>query len=177
MVTQQEHINVFRQCVSDIAAGRMAAADAVAAIDAVVDGYPWFTSARMLRELVTGEEDSLLKLHNIAYPPPMSLVNISPDELGLPVAADENVCDPDALIDKFLMGGEHRIVPDEGVTDEDVSRESSDIDLSDGLISEELAEIYLAQGLKEQAKAIYERLSLLNPEKSVYFAQIIEGIH
>ena len=45
---------------------------------------------------------------------------------------------------------------------------------ADDLLTEELAAIYLAQGLTGPAVEIYRRLSLLNPEKSVYFAEIID---
>ena len=40
-----------------------------------------------------------------------------------------------------------------------------------------LAEIYEDQGYSEQAKEIYSKLSLRYPEKSVYFASLIEKIN
>ena len=43
--------------------------------------------------------------------------------------------------------------------------------------TETLAEIYLDQQYYEQAKEIYSKLSLRYPEKSVYFASLIEKIN
>ena len=57
---------------------------------------------------------------------------------------------------------------------EDLSRESVTEDPD--LISEELAEIYAKQGFYSKASEIYTRLSLLYPEKSVYFAEILTGL-
>ncbi len=49
------------------------------------------------------------------------------------------------------------------------------VDYSD-YCTEALAKIYLDQGYKDKAKEIYSKLSLLYPEKSVYFASLIEKI-
>ena len=81
----------------------------------------------------------------------------------------------DDIIDKFLRVDHHRIVAEEGDVQGDIVTEA-DIDDDDDMVSEELAQIYLAQGLKDMAKETYRKLSLLNPEKSIYFAEIISKI-
>ena len=79
------------------------------------------------------------------------------------------------IIDKFLRTENHRIVAEEGEVTQEIVTEAA-LDEEEDMVSEELAEIYLAQGLKDMAKETYRKLSLLNPEKSVYFAQIIANI-
>lgn len=79
------------------------------------------------------------------------------------------------VIDRFLAEEPKRLVPREGIPEGDISADSVEED--DDMISEELAEIYRTQGLTERAKAIYTKLSLLYPEKSVYFAEIIDRIN
>ena len=81
----------------------------------------------------------------------------------------------DDIIDRFLHVDNLRIVVAEDAAEVDVVT-SAEIDDEDCLVSEELAEVYLKQGLKELAKETYRKLSLLNPEKSVYFAEIIAKI-
>ena len=79
------------------------------------------------------------------------------------------------IISRFLRKTDFRIVAEEGEVGGDV-RTEAEIDDEDDLVSEELAEIYLAQGLKCEAIEIYRKLSLLNSEKSAYFAEKIENI-
>lgn len=60
------------------------------------------------------------------------------------------------IIDGFLSVGEYRISPDESTPDEDIAADRVSDD--EEIISEELAEIYLKQGLTEKAQQIYDKL-------------------
>ncbi|MFR9503803.1 MAG: hypothetical protein SNH73_05070 [Rikenellaceae bacterium] len=83
---------------------------------------------------------------------------------------------PEDVIDRFLSCSDLKIVVDEsGKSDADVMIEPNFSD-EDDIVSEELAKIYLTQGLNREAIEIYRKLSLLNSEKSVYFAKLISMI-
>ncbi|MBQ8366254.1 MAG: hypothetical protein IJX40_00780 [Alistipes sp.] len=79
----------------------------------------------------------------------------------------------DDLIDRFLKREEYRIVAEEGVADD---LAAVDCDPEEEIVSEDLAEIYANQGLYDEAIDIYRKLSLLNSEKSIYFAGLIATI-
>ncbi len=79
------------------------------------------------------------------------------------------------IIDRFLSSEPRRIVAEEGEVNEEIVTEA-EFDDDEEMVSEELAEVYLAQGLNDMAKETYRKLSLLNPEKSIYFAGIISKI-
>lgn len=140
-----------------------------AALDALVRRYEWFSPARVLRECVTGRRDARLALlapwraESSLYAEPFDA-----DALQPAASSDE-------LIDRFLETADLRIVAEDGEPDEEV-RIDPDLAYNEELVSESLAEIYLAQGLSDKAVAIYRKLSLLNPEKSVYFAELIDKI-
>ena len=122
-----------------------------AELDELLLQYPWFSVAKALKTQTGGE---------VRYDVDVAkLTEVSEGE----------------IINRFLRKGEYRIVVDEGEAGDDV-RVEAEIDGEDDLVSEELAEIYLAQGLKCEAIAIYRKLSLLNSEKSAYFAEKIENI-
>ena len=105
--------------------------------------------------------------------PPVSCACFKP---GVPiVGCRSRRLSPADLIDRFLKEGGHRIVAEEGEVVEEV-RTEAELSGDDDLVTEDLAEIYLAQGLCDEAIAIYRKLSLLNPEKSVYFASLIDKI-
>ena len=120
-----------------------------AELDALLERYPWFLAAKALRNGSTQRYD-----------------------IDVEKLAEESAGE---IISRFLRKNDYRIVAEEGEVDNDVCIEA-DIDDEDDLVSEELAEIYLAQGLKNEAVEIYRKLSLLNSEKSAYFAEKIENI-
>ena len=136
-----------------------------AELDAAVAATPWFVPLRVLRERVTGEPDPVVTL--LAPWRTESSLRRQPVD-----AADLLRRSSEEIIDTFLQERDLRIVAEEGEPDGEV-RLAPDWDEEDELVSEELAEIYLAQGLRERALAIYRKLSLRNPEKSVYFAELI----
>ena len=54
--------------------------------------------------------------------------------------------------------------------------ENVEVDAERTMVTETLAEIYVAQELYQRAIEVYEKLILLNPEKSAYFAVLIEKV-
>ena len=136
------------------------------ALEALLVQYPWFSAARAVCEyeaqgrvlLPSGATSSLM------------LADVSGEIIGEESEGE--------IIDRFLGLDDYRIVAAEGLEleDEQAVLTEAELDEEDDLVSEELAEVYLAQGLKSQAIEIYRKLSLLNTEKSIYFAEKIDAI-
>ena len=123
-----------------------------AELNELLEQYPWFSAAQILKAQSQGNK--------LRY------------DVDVEIIAQESEGE---IISRFLRKGEYRIVADEGDVDVDI-RTEAEIDDEDDIVSEELAEIYLLQGLKCEAIEIYRKLSLLNSEKSAYFAEKIEKI-
>ncbi len=146
----------------------------------MVGRWPWFAAPRMLLlRLAECEGDALtaermrapLALRLMYYPAPPLLLK-QPDWDTLRRKGTRRI------IDGFLADpSDKRIVPDspqpageEPFAGGDLSHFEIDDDTP---VSEALARIYAAQGHTERAAAIYRRLSLKFPEKSVTFAGLI----
>ena len=144
----------FREYIASLGA---AGAVPEAELDELLGRYEWFALARLVRLRQRGGDPS------------------EDGRLGFAVQDRATALCADDLIDDFLRAGDYRIVAEEGEADDEV-KTVADFDDEDDLVTEELAEIYRQQGLNDEACAIYRKLSLRNPEKSVYFAELIDEI-
>lgn len=146
----------------------MGAAGAVpeAELDELIGRHAWFAVARRIR----------VRQRAATSPAEGECEFAAPDRAAVEVpevdVARLTALSADDLIDDFLRAGDYRIVAEEGEIEQEVTT-VADLDDEDDLVTEELAEIYRAQGLSDEACAIYRKLSLRNPEKSVYFAELI----
>lgn len=137
-------------------------------LDRLVRSYPWFSLARSARRNASGAADDKLGILL------GNRLTSSPSYRAVDIATLTRLTEDD-IIDRFLKIDDYRIVPTDSDPTEEIRTESSHDDETD-MISEELAEIYLSQGMDSEAIDIYRRLSLLNSEKSVYFAELIARI-
>ena len=88
-------------------------------------------------------------------------------------AKEEKTLSKTEIIDKFIAENPQISRPKKEFYDPMVVAQTSVVD-KENIISETLATIYLNQGYVEKAISVYQKLSLKNPEKSVYFAELIE---
>ena len=136
-------------------------------LQTIVEQYPWWSEARiMLYREDSKNADSATRL--IAMLHPTATIPMQ----GIDIARLTHISTDD-LIDRFLRRSDYRIVAEEGAADDLSTVEMED---QDEIVSEELAEIYVKQGLYSDAINTYRKLSLVNSEKSIYFAELIAEI-
>lgn len=78
------------------------------------------------------------------------------------------------IIDRFLEQNPRIEARGKDYPEGDIAAQS--IEYKHDVVSETLAEILLQQGKKEEAAVIYNKLSLMFPEKSSYFAKKLKSI-
>lgn len=91
------------------------------------------------------------------------------------VVKEETVIPANEIIERFIKE-EPRISPAKASFYSPVNMARKSVEENDELVSPTLAQIYLAQGNKPKAVETYEKLILLYPEKSAFFATQIEKI-
>ena len=142
-------------------------------LKAWAEHYPWWGAVRMeLHHRGIIAPDSVLfatRMRERLTPSLAHLKTISDEELHRSAML--------GIIDDFLREGEHRIVIDEEMNDAPMDEISSDEEMDEEFVSEELAEIYAKQHLFDLAIEIYQKLSLQDSQKSVYFAELIERLN
>ena len=151
-----------------ISSAGASAQPSIAEVERLYACYPWCSSLRLLLCHLSGKNDPIAELFCEGRGA-SSLTRLSIDIARLTTETEGEI------IDRFLRLNDYRIVAEESGEEEAVQTEAM-LDDEDDLVSEDLAEVYLLQGLNAQAIEIYRKLSLLNPEKSVYFAEKIEQI-
>ncbi|MFR9602367.1 MAG: hypothetical protein SNG02_00685 [Rikenellaceae bacterium] len=128
--------------------------------------FPWYNPSRISTWNTSGEGEAIAKLLIKNRP----LIVAKLHEIDVEAITRVTTLD---VIEIFLKCDNLKIVAQEGEVSGEITIEVELEDIDD-LVTEELAEIYHEQGLIVEAKAIYTKLSLLNSEKSVYFAELIE---
>lgn len=135
--------------------------------------------------LTTAEEDNINEESEFSYTPSVYQLEELPDhsshtleEIDSNSAVNQDDAKNDLLsskelIDRFIKN-EPKITPKREFFNPVDKAKRSSLDNED-IVSETLAKIHLQQGNTEKAIKIYEKLILIYPEKSVYFAaQIVK---
>lgn len=177
---------------ADMVMGRCGVEPYLEEIEALAVEYPWFSPAwvLLLRHYAAAgnrerEAELRAKLATALHSCGRYAVSVSGGRRpgrGQSFAEDADIIVPEReesgdvreTIRRFMESEAGPIRPD-GAEHPDVNLSSSER-VDEGAVSETLAEIYAAQGMKERAAELYRKLCLKYPEKSVYFASRIASL-
>ena len=81
-----------------------------------------------------------------------------------------------AIMEKFIKEDPSISKPEDKAYIKELDLAKSSITEEYDIVSETMARLFLAQGNKKKAKKIYEKLSLIYPEKNTYFAARISDL-
>ena len=143
------------------------AAEDSSALASLKERYPWWNTPRLMVVRANGDAEEATDRLVAMLHPQATIAFESIDPAIITRLSEEDI------IDRFLQRGDYRIVAEDGDAD-DISKLENEED--EDMVSEELAEIYQKQGLYDEAIVTYRKLSLLNSEKSIYFAELIAKI-
>ena len=137
-------------------------------IEQLLEQYPWWSALRLavVRNSKGEIDDAATRLIAMLHP----TATLRPEEIDFESLRQVSTED---IIERFLKLDDYRIVAKDG---DDSDLATPEIEVDEELVSEEIAEIYEKQGLYAEAIATYRKLSLLNSEKSIYFARLISDI-
>ena len=171
-------------------------------LSAVADKYPWFSACRaaLCRKIAAESGSDVaagLYRDSLAYFPDPAFVAASLRSVAVSDYTDAGLSSSiRKIIDEkprevydgmdFFSRGEYESVRKDGdssfgrIAVVDYSTPAPEVgqpgDESFGPVSETLAQIFMDQGYPDRAVEIYEALRLQSPEKSAYFASLIEKI-
>lgn len=160
-------------------------------LTSLLEQYPWFASARKeLCRRLFATEDEAWRLsqyaEHLVYMPSRSAfydfmqsvpkVSLEKPEEHVTTGSSSRVLPGDFFSEEAYKNLEGNFVPVFQFTGTPSKSEEAPLGDEIDFCTETLAEIYIEQGYFDQAKQIYSKLLLANPEKSVYFASLIEKI-
>ncbi|MCF0174544.1 MAG: tetratricopeptide repeat protein [Bacteroidales bacterium] len=157
-------------------------------LSSLVEQYPWFPQARkeLCNRLFEGGDEqwkkNLFATHGVYMPDRSVLYKIYCSKKNITKPVKIYKTDPRVSKGGDFFSQEDYASVSQGdytfkIGNTKPSNDVLDSDVKVEFFTETLAEIYAEQGYIAQAKQIYNQLLLANPEKSAYFASLIENLN
>ena len=153
-------------------------------LSALVNRYPWFAAARKELCVRTGQyADAALYVFDRAILADEARKGVPSGKEASEYLRERSQAPMEQKV--VVLGGDYFSqeaydsvrAEKEALAAAPRKKEPSVAPLDDAYYTQTLAEIYATQGYLEQAKEIYSKLILRYPEKSAYFATLIEKLN